>query len=450
MRFGNMLKKELSQLLTKQAIISMLLTCGLLMMLGKVMGSTMKDITSNNTINVVCLDDSEFAADMLNSLSDYGSDVKKIDMPGFTSDNAAQVLTDNDIKAFVVIPADFSEKAENGKQAEVQVYTHLNGTGLSGMLDDSFAADCVTSINNYLRDHAEKNVLNLTDEQSDLIAEPMLMAEFTTANGRTAKAPASALSGILMSINMIAPMAVFFLLFMASSMIMTAISTEKIDKTLETLLSSPVSRVTVLTAKMTAAVIVALLNSLTMMIGFAFYIGGMAAAGASAVSGAPAPDPSEVDLSKVTDVFTAMSQLGITLSVGQILLVGLELFITLAIGLSAALILGAFATDAQSTSTLIMPLMFLTMIPFMITMFADVNSMPLFAKIVLYLIPFTHAYTAIGNLMFGHHLTFWLGMAYQLLFLAASLFIAVKIFTSDLLFTMKLPTSGAKNQNTQN
>ncbi|MBQ5316516.1 MAG: ABC transporter permease [Oscillospiraceae bacterium] len=448
MRFGNMLKKELSQLLTKQAIISMFVTCGLLMMLGKTMGSTIEGIATNNDINVLCLDSSQFASDMLDKLSDYGTNVKRIDVQGFSSDTAAQTLHEKDLKVLVVIPADFSEKAESGKQADVEVYTLMSGTGLASMVDDSLASDCVSSIESYLRDNAESNIVGLTEDQSKLIRKPMLMAEFTSANGRTAKAPASELSGILMSVNMIAPMAVFFLLFMASQMIMTAISTEKIDKTLETLLSSPVSRITVLTAKMTAAVIVALLNSLTMMVGFAFYISGMTGGGTMTVNMPTGTD--EVDLSGAVDVFKAMSELGISLSAGKLALVGLELFITLAIGLSVALILGAFASDAQSTQTLIMPLMFATMIPFMITMFMDVNSMPFIAKAILYIIPFTHAYTAIGNLAFGHTGVFIGGLVYQILFLAVTMFFAVRIFTTDLLFTMKLPgmsKTQAKSQN---
>ncbi len=448
MRFGNMLKKELSQLLTKQAIISMFVTCGLLMMLGKVMGTTIENIESNKDINILCLDNSAFASEMLDGLSDYGTNVKRIDVQGFTKDNAAQVLKDNEIKALVVIPEDFSSKAQSGSQADVQVYTLMSGTGLASMVDDSLASDCVTSIEEYLRDNAEKNIVGISEEQADLIKTPMVMTEFTSANGRTAKAPASALSTILMSINMIAPMAVFFLLFMASQMIMTAISTEKIDKTLETLLSSPVSRITVLTAKMTAAVIVALLNSLSMMVGFTFYIAGMS--GGKALSVNMPTGTEDVDLSGTLDVFSAMSELGISLSAGQLLLVGLELFITLAIGLSIALILGAFATDAQSTQTLVMPLMFATMIPFMITMFMDVNSLPIVARIVLYIIPFTHAYTAIGNLAFGHQVTFIAGLVYQIVFLAVTMFFAVKIFTTDLLFTMKLPSASRSQNKTQN
>lgn len=103
----------------------------------------------------------------------------------------------------------------------------------------------------------------------------MVYVEYTEANGKTAAIPADSLQSMLMTQSMIAPMAVFFLVMMASQMIMTAISTEKIDKTLETLLSAPVSRLSVLAAKMIAALVVALLNAASMIVGMLFYIQGM-------------------------------------------------------------------------------------------------------------------------------------------------------------------------------
>ena len=127
------------------------------------------------------------------------------------------------------------------------------------------------------------------------------------------------------------------------------------------------------------------------------------------------------------------------LSGSSIALIFLELFITLAIGLCIALILGALASDTQSLQTLLMPVMFLTMIPFFVTMFMDINSMNIAGKIIMFIIPFTHAYTAAGNIIFGHTGMLIGGLIYQLVFLAGVMYLSVKLFTTDLIFTMKLP-----------
>ena len=276
--------------------------------------------------------------------------------------------------------------------------------------------------------------MGLTDEQMQLISEPVLAVSYTAANGKTVEVSSEALSAMLMNQSMIAPFAVFFLVLMASQIIMTAISTEKIDKTLETLLSAPVSRFTVLMAKMIAALIVALLNAASMVVGFAFYMNGMMGSAVNEISS---------DASGGISMGDAMKTLGLTLSGGQMAIFAVQLFLTIAIGLSVSLILGAMATDTKSVQTLVLPIMMITMIPFFVTMFADVNSLSPIPRIILYIIPFTHTYTAMNNMLFGHMGLVWGGLIYQLVFFAVCMYLAVKIFTTDLLFTMSLPVKSA-------
>jgi ABC-2 type transport system permease protein len=82
-----------------------------------------------------------------------------------------------------------------------------------------------------------------------------------------------------------------------------------------------------------------------------------------------------------------------------------------------------------------LPITLATMLPFFITMFADVNTMPMFLRVIMYLIPFTHAYIAIPNLVAGEMMIFWLGMVYQILFFGGTMYAAVRMFMSDRLFT---------------
>ena len=60
MGFGNLLKKELGQLLTRQAIFSMIFTMALFIMLGQVMGNTMGKLDeldkNDGTITLINLD----------------------------------------------------------------------------------------------------------------------------------------------------------------------------------------------------------------------------------------------------------------------------------------------------------------------------------------------------------------------------------------------------------
>lgn len=441
MKLGNLLKKELRELLTVQAVFAMLFTCILLIVLGQVMGTAMENAMFNTTINIANYDNSEFTEKMLSELSDYGSDVNAVTFES-TIDLSAE-LERLGLSNAVIIPDGFGDSVINSDEpASLNYVSLINSTGLASSMTDITAASVTSSISNYVSDYIKNNRLNLTENEQALIETPVLNVEFTAANGKTVQVSSSALSSMLMMQSFIAPFAVFFLVLMASQMIMTAISTEKIDKTLETLMSAPVSRITVLTAKMLAALIVALLNAASMIVGFVFYIKGMVG---TVVNMETAEAELAMDGSSLT-VAGAMAELGLTLNLTDIIFFGLQLFLTIAIGLSLSLILGAMATDVKSVQTLVMPIMIATMIPFMVTMFADVNSLPTAAKIIMYIIPFTHTYTAMSNLMFGNDLLFWIGFAYQLVFFAICMYLAVKVFTTDLLFTMSFNPESLKGK----
>lgn len=438
MKLGNLLKKELRELLTVQAIISMAVSCLIFIILGQFMGGVMDEAMNNSSVNIRNLDSSQFTADMLAALPDYGADPTIIESDG--------LLSEMGIDSLVVIPEGFGDSIVNGGETvPVQCMSLIDGGGLSSAMGSISASSLTDAIYSYVSDYVREQRLGLTEEETALLDEPMVYVEYTEANGRTAEVSADALRSMLMTQSMIAPMAVFFLLMMASQMIMTAISTEKIDKTLETLLSAPVSRLTVLTAKMIAAIVVALMNAAAMIIGMIFYIQGM-------VGGVVAEEASmaEENMAEGLTVASMMSELGMSLSAGDIILFGLQLFLTIAIGLSISLILGAMATDVKSVQTLTLPVMMLTMIPFFFTMFTDVGSLSPLPKAVMFLIPFTHTYIALNNIMFGRMGLFWGGLVYQLIFFIVCMYCAVRVFTTDRLFTMNFEPRSKKRKKPTN
>ncbi|MCM1024661.1 MAG: ABC transporter permease [Prevotella sp.] len=441
MKFGNLLKKELRELITKQALISMIFTMVLLIVMGQIMGGAMEEGFDTSTITLCNQDDSEFTAAILQKIE--ASRTTTINYVTFESDDYAAELERLDIKNAVIIPQGYGESIiEKKEPALIKFVSKMSAAGLASTMSTVSGSDVISEIQDACMDEVMSRNYGLTEQEIALIKEPMTTVEYTVNNGRTAQISASALSAINMMQSMIAPFAIFFLLIMASQMIMTAISTEKIDKTLETLLSAPVPRMTVLSAKMVAAVISALLNALFMIVGFALYMVGMMGSAVSEISelntamgGTPAIDIEAVANAPM-DIGTAMAELGLALTPLSYMLFAVQLFLTLAIGLAISLILGAMATDVKSVQTLTMPIMIAVMIPFFITMFMNVSEMSTVFKIIVYAIPFTHTYTALTNLMNGDLITFWGGLAYQAVFFAVCMFFAVRMFTTDRLFTM--------------
>ncbi|MDE6132395.1 MAG: ABC transporter permease [Oscillospiraceae bacterium] len=438
MKFGNLLKKELRELLTKQAIISMVFTMVLLIVMGQVIGGAMQDADNSaedaaNNIALCNQDDSEFTKNMLENMENTNVALVELE-----SDDYAAELERLDRKSLIIIPQGFGDSIVNQRKVgEVKFVNTLKGGGFSSTMSTATAAEAVSSIEKACSDEFMRNDYGVTDAEIELAKNPVSTTEYTVHKGRTAAASSAGISAVLMLQSMIAPFAIFFLLLMAAQMIMTAISTEKIDKTLETLLSAPVPRMTVLMAKMTAAVITALLNALFMMIGFVFYMLGMAGSAAGEMADAVTGGPMVSEAAgAVTSTAQAMAELGLALSPADYILFAIQLFLTLAIGLAISLILGAMATDVKSVQTLTMPIMIAVMIPFFVSMFMDVNDMSPVFRTIIYAIPFTHTYTALTNLMNGDMIIFWGGLAYQIVFFAVCMFLAVKMFTTDKLFTM--------------
>lgn len=453
MKFGNLLKKELGELITKQAVISMVFVLVLFVFMGQIMGHSMEEGFDTSTLNICIKDDSDFTKNVIERIkADKTTELNIVDIQ---SDNYYDELERLDLKYVVIIPEGYGDTIVNEKKPGQLIFASKVSLGFSAAMSSISSSDAVSTIVDHSADEAMESIYGLTAEDVALITSPANTVEFSAANGKSVEISAAAVSSIVMMESMIAPFAIFFLLLLASQMIMTAISTEKIDKTLETLLSTPVSRMTVLTAKMVAAIISALLNAVFMIVGFGVYmVSIMGGAMSGATNGAAnisdlAGMTSVPDAGALTDVLStadAISQLGFSLSGVDILLFGLQLFLTLAIGLSISLILGATATDVKSVQTLVMPIMIAVMIPFFVTMFMDFGEMPVAAKVIMFLIPFTHSYIALTNLMSGDMIMYWGGLAYQIVFFAVCMFLAVRMFTSDKLFTMSFSSENKTNK----
>ncbi len=442
MKFGNLLKKELRELITLQAMMGMIFTMVLFIVMGQVMGGAMEEGFDTSTITLCNKDTSAFTEDVLATVQESGHTT--INFVDIQSDDYAAELERLDLKNVVIIPEGFGDSVTvEKKPAQIQVVSQMQNGGFAGTMSTISASDVISVIQDVCMDEVLLENYGLTEADIKLIRDPLELVEYTTLNGKTSKVSVMELTAITMMQSLIAPMAIFFLLMMASQMIMTAISTEKIDKTLETLLSAPVSRLSVLGAKMVAAVVSALLNAAFMIVGFVFYMLGMVGGAVEEITASTVLETTNLPvdsaaLESVTSLPQAMAELGLTLTPVSYVLFAVQLFLTLAIGLAVSLILGAMATDIKSVQTLTMPIMIAVLIPFFITMFVDINEMTGVLKLIAYAIPFTHTYTALTNLMNGDMLLFWGGLVYQLVFFVVCMFLAVKVFTTDKLFTMSV------------
>ncbi|MBR3282597.1 MAG: ABC transporter permease [Ruminococcus sp.] len=442
MKFINLLKKELSELINIQMLLSLVLTMGIFMILGNVMKSSIDeaiDSTKNVTINISDRDQTDFTKAIEQALLDINDDPDentnvKLKYFDTTGDDYAKILEDNDINNIVIIPEGFTKKVEADERPNIISVNRMESAAtLSNISDGNSSAislirDCISS--------SIASEYNISEEKYDLLEYPVDVTDNTVIDDKSAEISSGSIMAKISIQNMILPIIVFVLIIFTSQMLMNAIANEKIDKTLETLLSAPVSRLAIIGSKMLAAAIIALINAAVFMFGFSFFVSDstteVTETAKSAVEGSISMDE-------------AFRQLGISLSTGDYILVGLQLFFTILICLSASLILGALVDDPKKTQNMLMPIMMLAIVPYMISMLADINTLPTPVKLVVYAIPFTHTFTSIPNLMFGHTTLFIFGLIYQILFFIVCIFFALRIFMTDRIFTISL-NFGQKNK----
>ncbi|WP_303797416.1 ABC transporter permease [Ruminococcus flavefaciens] len=440
MKFINLLKKELSELINKQMIFSLIFTVAIFFIMGNVMESATSEIVEeakSNKLSICNMDDSAVTEEMIESFKESGSKVDLVTVEG--DDYASAFKKQKKLKGFVVIPKGFGEAVEKGEKPEVYSVSKVHGAAaFSNMTSgpENTLSAVTLFVSQKLAD--QKGV---SKEQLKTIEDPLTVTEHTVVADKSAQVSMGSIVTKLMMQNMILPIIVVLLIMMTSQSLISSISNEKIDKTLETLLSTPVSRGSVITAKMLAAAIVALLNAGVMMAGFTSYTAGMMGSMASDIATTIPQDAAESAkgaLSSIMSSGDALKQLGLQLGAADYLLIGIQLFVTIMICLALSIILGALVNDSKSAQTMLLPIVMMVMIPWMITMFTDVSSLPTVAKYVIYAIPFTHTFTAMPNLMFGNNTEFWLGLGYQIIVFAVVMFFALKLFKSDKILTISL------------
>ncbi|MEM0448836.1 MAG: ABC transporter permease [Methanomassiliicoccales archaeon] len=231
------------------------------------------------------------------------------------------------------------------------------------------------------------------------------------------------ISTVMSGQGLIVPLIVVMVIIYAGSMVVTSMGNEKENKTLETLLTLPVRRTYIVFGKLAGAAIVGLVLAGIYMMGLGYYM-------TSLTMG------SSLDLSSY----------GIYLDLVDYLLVGISLFLALLSALALCMILGIFTKNYKAAQSMTLPITMLALIPMFILMFSDFDTLPLVAKILVFAIPFSQPIIAINSLMFGEVGIVLLGIAYEVIFALAAMFVAVSLFKKDILLTGRVKRPQTKGQ----
>ena len=312
----------------------------------------------------------------------------------------------------VIIPEGFTANVSEGDLAEypaaVEVYTVFSGSG--GFAETASSSVIATYFEAFKRMWAP---------------DPFETRLKSIIKGEPSDVPPDVLFGLMYSQVFALPVTISILLVFSMQIAATSVASEKEEKTLETLLSLPLGRFTILMGKLVGSVLVAAVGAIALVIGFNYYMGSFMVFGSLETA---------VDFAAIGLAPTAL---------GYVIL-GASIFVSLLSALSLAIIVSAFAEDVRGAQSIVGYLYTIIMVPMFVVMFTDFNSLPFAARIALLALPFTHPMLAAQASIAGDYLTAVFGVGYVALFTVVLLYIAAKLFATEKILTVRLKFRGFK------
>ena len=423
----NLIRKELKEQLTVGSLVTMLVMIVVLSAVGTMVGEQTADISEPSEIGVVNLDDGTVYSDAaIDGIRSFYEDPDKyvIMITGISETSIEErnrdilrAMEDNDLDTLLVIEKGFHDKITAGVVGDggkVSTYWHQTDASMTGSLSTATAYSVISSMSNEISKY-------LIGDGSSLdpvfTMDPLNTGNRNTILNGTVKegvTPADVYNAVYAQ-SMFLPIMVMMIIITIGSTIIGSIGNEKENKTMETLLTLPVGRTTIVGGKLVGSAIVGLIYGGMYMIGIYFMTSGMSSMnGGNSVS---------------------LAELGLVLSLVDWVAVIAVLFLSIMCALGICMILGAFAKNYKSAQTMTLPLSILAMVPMFITMFSSFQALPAAIQAVTFAIPFSHPMMAMQNLMFGETALVLYGLIYLLLFSLAALYITVRLYRSDILVT---------------
>ena len=409
--FGNILVKEIKELVRDPKILLAMLIVPLIMfpVLGGIMSYSMqaaREKAEKATLLVVDNDGgnwSELFTDYLN----FSVKVSVVNNRTLNNTVTLKLLSDYNTTQLIEIPSGFSANMteyKNGNtkiNATVNFYGIFSGGGIFQEVGSAIIDDLVSGFNRAIAPNA------------------LYTFKSTIIKGVIQKnVDPSMLSRLMLSQAIAMPITIMILLTYSMSIAATSVAMEKEEKTLETLLTLPMDRFAILMGKLSGSILVAGVGAIAYMIGFNYYMGSL--------------------MATIPSGTLDLVSLGLAPSLLGYLLLGISLFVTLLSALALAVIMSAFSEDVRGAQSLVGNLTPIIIIPALVLMYLDVNSLPLALKILIYALPYSHPIIAARAVTMSDYWTVVFGIVYVTVFTLVIMYAASRLFATEKILTAKL------------
>ena len=406
---GNILRKEIRELLTPATFVPIILVALIFATMGNSIQGIQQQTQEPPTIGVINEDNSTLGIVASTLLHSHAKSVFNSTSTADLQNGLETVKQHNGI-AVIIIPRNFTERIAEEQQGTFQIYWIMKGAGLMDTISSSALESLITYINTNI---SKELIRENTSVNASFVLAPTQRVETTYFKNREfVGISPNTISGMLSSQSLLIPIVMMMIIIMAGSIVITSMALEKENKTLETLLTLPVKRTSIVSGKIIAAAVIGLLLAIIYMLGMQYYFTGFG-----------------------ISTGTNLSAYDLVLTSTDFIWIGISLFLALIAGLSLCMLLGTFAKNYKSAQTLTFPITMFAMIPMFITMFADFDTLPLAVKIFTFAIPFSHPMMASRALLFHDYTLVVGGIVYVAIFAIVTISIVVWVFKTDRLLT---------------
>ena len=406
----NIIRKEIKELLTPATILPIVILTLVFGSIGGTMGGLEEEIQQKAVIGLINEQNTTYSS-LATSLLHQHARVVYNGTSINQREEGIQTIQEKNGAALLIIPSNFTSSIEQNKPAIIEVEWIVEGTGIM----DTIPSSSVEGLISLIRQQISQQLITQANQSANasLVLNPLTKQETTNLKGHTYEniSPGE-ITGLLSTQSSTTPIVIMMIIIIAGGMVISSMALEKENKTLETLLTLPVRRVSIVTGKIIASAIVGLLLAVVYMFGIGYYMQSF-----------------QFDMPGTGSTFS------LALTTSDLILVGISLFVTLVAGLSLCMLLGTMAKNYKSAQSLTAPVTMMAIFPMLLTMFTDFETLPLALKALVFAIPFFHPMMASKALLFDNYTLVFAGIAYVTVFAIAIIAIVIWVFTTDRLIT---------------
>jgi len=327
----------------------------------------------------------------------------------------------SDSSTLIHVPEGYSANVTSGLRGRLKLYANLKSLNIAEGQSSNVVGSLISIYNYYFSIEKIRNLLEEAGENAmpEAVRSPISVSYATILKGSVLEVAPSSIFSLVMSQSIMLPILVMIMVMFAIQMAATSIALEKEQKTLETLMTLPVGRMTILSGKLAGSIVIAVAGAVSYMVGFGFYMN---------AAFSFAPEMSSMSLGDVN--------LGIE-PAGYVLL-GATIFVTLVSALAMAISLATFTDNVRSAQSLTGVLIVPIILPALILMFSDIEMLPQGVQWILLIIPYTHSMIASKAAFLGDYWVVVRSIGYISVFTLAMLYLAARIFSTERIITARL------------